>query len=282
MKKTLLVCASVLAAASSALAQTTVFDNGPFITQTGVGANGADISRAESSVITIGFNENATTAQGGPIRIADDFVLSSAGPMATTQLRSMTFYATQSNSVTTNVQFTAFYVAIYSGDPASGGTLVAGDFTTNRLISSEFTNVYRVSSTGTATGATRPVIALNVDMSWTPRLGNGAHWMVVSAVGDTTLSATPNPQAIFVTPHSPAANAWQFFNGGWIFIWDPAFKLTAFCKADYDKSGSATVQDIFALLNDWFAGSANADINGADGLSVSDIFDFLNVWFAGC
>lgn len=53
------------------------------------------------------------------------------------------------------------------------------------------------------------------------------------------------------------------------------------CVADFDGSGSATVQDVFAYLNAWFAGDARTDLDG-DGVNVQDIFTFLNAWFAGC
>lgn len=53
------------------------------------------------------------------------------------------------------------------------------------------------------------------------------------------------------------------------------------CAADFDGSGDATVQDVFAFLNAWFAGDVRTDLDG-DGVNVQDIFLFLNTWFAGC
>lgn len=52
------------------------------------------------------------------------------------------------------------------------------------------------------------------------------------------------------------------------------------CPADYNESGSATVEDIFAFLSDWFSG--NGDFNGSGQTDVQDIFAFLSVWFVGC
>ena len=61
---------------------------------------------------------------------------------------------------------------------------------------------------------------------------------------------------------------------------------TPCCYADYNKSGSITVQDIFDFLHDWFAGSPYAKVggNGTSGTpTVQDIFDFLAAWFTkGC
>jgi hypothetical protein len=53
------------------------------------------------------------------------------------------------------------------------------------------------------------------------------------------------------------------------------------CIADFNCSGSLTVQDIFDYLQAWFAGAAEADVNGS-GVSVQDIFDYLGMWFTGC
>jgi len=59
---------------------------------------------------------------------------------------------------------------------------------------------------------------------------------------------------------------------------------TSCCYGDYNKSSGVTVQDIFAFLADWFAGSPYARVGG-DGtpgpLTVQNIFDFLSAWFAG-
>jgi hypothetical protein len=61
---------------------------------------------------------------------------------------------------------------------------------------------------------------------------------------------------------------------------DPA--VLTFCAADYDCSGTLSVQDIFDFLAAWFAVTPDADINGVNGVNVQDIFDFLGAWFAGC
>ena len=56
------------------------------------------------------------------------------------------------------------------------------------------------------------------------------------------------------------------------------------CYADFNKSGSKDVADIFAFLSAWFANSPFSDVGG-DGTGtrdVSDIFQFLSAWFVGC
>lgn len=54
------------------------------------------------------------------------------------------------------------------------------------------------------------------------------------------------------------------------------------CPADFNASGTVTVQDIFDFLNAYFASSSEADMNGSGTVTVQDIFDFLNHYFAGC
>jgi hypothetical protein len=78
--------------------------------------------------------------------------------------------------------------------------------------------------------------------------------------------------------------AYLFHSRSFAPPYQPLLTITgaARCPADFDRSGSLGVQDIFDYLNAWFAGDARADFDGVGGLSVQDIFAFLNAWFAGC
>lgn len=55
-----------------------------------------------------------------------------------------------------------------------------------------------------------------------------------------------------------------------------------FCLADYNGSGSVSVQDIFDFLAGFFSGNVRADINQTGQVTVQDIFDFLQAYFVGC
>jgi hypothetical protein len=58
---------------------------------------------------------------------------------------------------------------------------------------------------------------------------------------------------------------------------------TPCCRADYNQSGSVSVQDIFDFLGGYFSLNPCADVNGSGPPpSVQDIFDFLAAYFAGC
>jgi hypothetical protein len=54
------------------------------------------------------------------------------------------------------------------------------------------------------------------------------------------------------------------------------------CKADYNHSGAASVQDIFDFLAGYFSANTCADFNASGAVSVQDIFDFLAAYFSGC
>jgi hypothetical protein len=92
----------------------------------------------------------------------------------------------------------------------------------------------------------------------------------ITMAANCTVTAGSNAGAHFAQPYT-ACNA----SGN---------TTTPCCYADYDKVNGIQVADIFAYLNDWFAGKKYA-IPGGDGahgtLAVQNIFDFLNLWFAG-
>lgn len=54
------------------------------------------------------------------------------------------------------------------------------------------------------------------------------------------------------------------------------------CRADFDGSGQATIQDVFLFLTDWFAARLASDINADTIINIQDVFDFLTEWFRGC
>jgi hypothetical protein len=56
----------------------------------------------------------------------------------------------------------------------------------------------------------------------------------------------------------------------------------ALCIADFNCSGTVTVQDIFDFLAAYFSGNTLADVNASGAVSVQDIFDFLEAYFEGC
>lgn len=69
--------------------------------------------------------------------------------------------------------------------------------------------------------------------------------------------------------------------------------FVACCKANWNKSGGVTIQDLFEFINCWFCplcqgqpGSPcygmTADFDGNSIIDINDIFMYLNAWFNGC
>lgn len=54
------------------------------------------------------------------------------------------------------------------------------------------------------------------------------------------------------------------------------------CRADFDRSGTVDVADIFFFLGSWFGQSPLADTDLDGTIGVPDIFAYLALWFAGC
>lgn len=61
---------------------------------------------------------------------------------------------------------------------------------------------------------------------------------------------------------------------------DFQLRIGTACRADWNNSGTVSVQDMFDFNASYFAG--NADFNQGGGTSVQDLFDFLDAYFAGC
>jgi len=178
-----------------------LFDNGPWITQLGVGFGGADVSEIESGLNTFGLN----CAQG-TARLADDFVVPVNDSWT---LSVLNWRGYQTNAPTTGT-FTGATVQIWNGPPASGGVVIAGDMTTNRYLSHSFTNVYRVTS-ATLTNTARAVMDIQIDMTWTAALQAGTYWL------DIALSGTnpSGPWTNVTVPWDPSDDGQQFFGGTW-------------------------------------------------------------------
>jgi len=279
---------AMIAAASafnSASAQTVIWDNGDFVTAQGIGFNGADISQTESGIV-IGLGNNAAPPSGNPVVIADDFIIFD-GPV---NLHSMTWYGFLSGQTTTENPFDTAYVMIWDDDPRLGGQLIAGDLTTNRFVSGEWTGVYRTSSSSSQSAITsniRPIMALELDMTWAPELNTGAYY-----VGVTIAVAPGYSGNVFASPipQQPGHNASQLFENEWFatpidfpFILRIVDDSTP-CPADIDGDGEVTVADYFAFLTAFFetlgGPGDTADIDGDGEVTVADYFAFLTVFFA--
>ena len=92
-----------------------------------------------------------------------------------------------------------------------------------------------------------------------------------------SLARTRNVGVIYVTD-AAGADSYDVMPSYWAQEFAPARG----CPADFDCSGTVTVQDIFDFLSAWFARDPRADFDGSGSITVQDIFDFLGAWFSKC
>ena len=176
-----------------------LYDNGSLVTHPGGGAGGADASAVQTALaMTLyGFGFQSTV----PNRMADDFTVTDAGGW---DIQTITFFGYQTGSTTTST-FTDIYVQIWDGAPNAGGAVVFGDYTTNRMASTSFTNIYRVLDT-TLTNTDRPVMAIVATIGTT--LAQGDYWVDFSAAG--TLASGPWAPPISILGQTATGNALQY------------------------------------------------------------------------
>ena len=176
-------------------------NNGTWITQTGVGFGGADVSEIEAGLNLYGVNVTQ-----GVARLADDFTVPAATNWNLTELNWRS-YMTNGG---TGTSYTGATVQVWNGAPP-GGTVVAGDQTTNRYTSHAFSNVYRITA-GTFGDTARAVIDIKVDLSWVPALSPGNYFLDIAVTGS---GGTAGPWTNVTVPWDNTDNGLQFFNGVW-------------------------------------------------------------------
>lgn len=149
-------------------AQQVLFDNGPFITNPGMGFNGADASVLQNITLgsaTFGY----TVGSLYPYRLTDQFT--NAEPW---YIEYIDVYAYQTGSTTTST-FTGAFLTIWNNDPSMGIAIPQfGDFTTNRMTLTNFTNCYRVLENDVWTANNRPIMRIRIQVDAV--ISAGTHW----------------------------------------------------------------------------------------------------------
>ncbi len=198
MKKTTLLslkCLVVIAFTQVLNAQQ-IYTNGPLSTgatsNSGVTAPAGytwsecqnDTGNTTESNSNAGFSAIYTINAAAPINnaLADNFIV------PVNQIWSITsfdFFGYQTGSAATPNPFDQLRVQIYNGDPAAGGTVIAGNFTTNVLdvANSGDALMYRLFNSSvpapTATGTTRKIWRLRGNLTAT--LPAGTYWVAFQA-----------------------------------------------------------------------------------------------------
>ncbi len=188
-----------------------LYDNGPLITNAGAGAGGADASALQTSLGNTSLGANISVSGG--FRAADDFTVPSGG----WNVNTITFFVYQTGSTTTST-INAANLQIWNGPPDQpSSTVVFGDTTTNRLASTAFSNIYRVTET-TLTNNQRPIMAVVVTVGTT--LPAGTYWLDWQVGG--TLASGPWAPAVTIAGATgkPGANGMQFNATTWAALTD--------------------------------------------------------------
>jgi len=203
---------SAIALNSVPFAPTAVlYDNGPLVTHPGGGAGGLDASALQTGLGmgTYGFGHQF----GLGYHIADDFIVDTDWT-----INEITFFAYQTGSGTAST-ITGVYLAIWDGMPgAVGSSIIWGDYTTNLLVNTAFSDIYRVLDTNLL-DSNRPIMANTVDVGGL-NLPAGTYWL--DWMSDGSLASGPWAPPVSVLGSTGTGNGLQSLDGGvtWAAVTD--------------------------------------------------------------
>jgi len=186
-----------------------LWDNGPFITQYGTGAGGADESLVEPPDINHGWGCQWLS----DIRLADDFDVPAG---ETWEITAITLFGYQTMGGPPSTM-TAAYIEIFDGPPETG-TSVWGDLFTDVLTSTSWTNVYRVQPAVAGTGTDRPIMANVCEFSSPIVLTEGTYYICWQLDGTEASGPWGNP--ITITGQLETGDAMQYYDYLWDFVLD--------------------------------------------------------------
>jgi len=229
-----------------------LYDNGPLVNSPGTGAGGADESMLQSvslGMTTLGFGHQVASGN----RIADDFTVPAGGWYVDT----ITFFAYQTGSSLVST-ISAVNLQIWNGVPgAPGSSVIFGDTTTNRLINTTWSGIYRVSETSSG-DTQRPIMANTVKVG--VMLPPGTYWLDWQS--DGTLSSGPWAPPVTINGQATTGNALQYTSG--TGTWNAAL-----------DGGTGTQQDFPFIIEGqdapWLFEIPNAGTVPAGGQAVVDI-----------
>ena len=214
MKSVTLTFLLCIAACFHAYAQTTYLIDTALVTDAGYGGAPASCKANGMTYNSVGMDRSHS------VWAADAFTVPIG---ATWVFDTVILYGYQYGSSLSS-PFTACNLQIYHGTPGSGGTVVWGDTTTNVLVSTTFTGIYKVDTFSTDNGllsTKRPIMNLKLHLSPAPHLSAGTYWLAYSATNATVGSSVSTPFKVLpgrINP--PAQSARVFASGSWQYVID--------------------------------------------------------------
>jgi|GEM_PF-752542 len=188
----------------------------------------ADAGNTTESNTNAGFSCSVTTTT--IFRCADDFTI----PVGETwTIEAVAAFAYQTGYAGVASPIVSGTLQIWDGPPNDpGSTILFGDTSTNRLLTSFEANLYRVFNTttpppGSAPGTTRRIWENVLAVSPTLSLPAGTYWVdfnttvTANAAHFTPAVTTPGTRGV------PGANALQFTGAGWVATIDTGNPATA-------------------------------------------------------
>lgn len=145
-----------------------LFDQSDLVNSPGGGAGGADCSFIESALGHTLYGWGNQTLNDNSM--ADQFTIPAGESW---QIDELTTWAYQTNATTTST-ITEVRVKIWDGDPSAGGTVIWGDFTTNRMTNTTWSNIYRTTQAD-PTNTARAIMVQTSTIGTT--LTEGTYWM---------------------------------------------------------------------------------------------------------
>ncbi len=232
-----------------------LWDNGPLVTHPG-DCSGMDASRLQTglSMNTLGFGHQFLNGN----RVADEFEI--IHPLGW-QIDTVTFFAYQTNALSATSPITGVYYQIWDGPPDDpGSSVVWGDLSTNRLLTSTLPNLQRDSGTSPCAN-NRYVFANEAEAGVT--LPPGTYWLDWSTDGSlasgpwapptTILSQTTTGNALqYTTSWGPALDSGTGTQQGLPFIIDGTLLEPAHVEITFDVTVTASCNDV--IINEGVAG----------------------------
>ncbi len=188
---------------------------GPYITQTGVGAGGADVSELYTTFTlgAVGYNIFGHGMQASVSnRVADDFTVPGAQNWTVSTIKWLTY---QTGAPTTGT-ITGCNINLWNTNP--NGQAPGGQWTTgpaNSFLTNNWTGVYRVVDSSLTTN-NRAIIQATCNGAWFPVLSSGTYWLDASFGGSLTSGpwAPPKTNAGQVPPTGDPWNGLQSVSAG--------------------------------------------------------------------
>jgi hypothetical protein len=178
----------------------------PYVTQTGVGGGGANVSELYTTFTlgAVGYNIFGYGMQNSVnIHVADDFTVPAAQNWTVTGIKWLSY---QTGAATTGT-ITSMNLNLWNTNPngqVPGGHSTAGG---NQFVSNAFTGVYRVTDNG-LTAINRAIIQVSCGGAWVPLLAPGNYWLEAFA-GGTLTSGPWAPVAVKAGQVPPTGDPWN-------------------------------------------------------------------------